>query len=272
MKFLIEVFLNLISALCFDTEDLNYYYNLFANLAKRNPTTVELFDLAQSNSEHSRHWFFRGELIVDGEKRKTTLFQDVTNTQKHSNQNNVIKFCDNSSGIEGHQVEVLMPIDPTQPSAFDFVNMRRHIIYTAETHNFPTAVCPFPGAATGTGGRIRDVEAAGRGGHVLAGISAYCVGNLNIPGYDLPWERKDLMYPSNFAKPLNVLIEASNGASDYGNKFGEPVIAGFARSFGIFDDESNERYEYVKPIMFSGGIGTIDDSQLRKRPPEKGSI
>lgn len=114
-------------------------------------------------------------------------------------------------------------------------NRYRHIIYTAETHNFPTGVCPFPGAATGTGGRIRDVQAAGRGGYVVAGVSAYSFGNLNIPGennriylpsmlislpsgYEMPWENPNDIYPHNMATPLDIIIQASNGASDYGNK------------------------------------------------------
>ncbi len=104
-----------------------------------------------------------------------------------------------------------------------------HIIFTAETHNFPSGVAPFPGAETGTGGRIRDVHATGRGSLVVAGTAAYCVGNLQIPGYPLPWEHGSFIYPGNLALPLQIEIEASNGASDYGNKFGEPVIQGFTQ-------------------------------------------
>ncbi|KAH7985280.1 hypothetical protein HPB52_024212 [Rhipicephalus sanguineus] len=162
--------------LSFDNWDLDFYTDLFKNKLKRNPTTVECFDLAQSNS----------------------------------------------------------------------------------------------GATTGTGGRIRDVHAAGRGAHEIAATAGYCFGNLHIPGYDLPWEEPQ-EYPNNFAPPLEVAVEASNGASDYGNKFGEPVLSGFSRSFGMVLP-GGERREWIKPIMFSGGIGSIDSDQITKDKPEKGML
>ncbi|XP_021347578.1 phosphoribosylformylglycinamidine synthase-like isoform X1 [Mizuhopecten yessoensis] len=256
--------------LAFDDWDMDYYTKLFQETIKRNPTNVECFDLAQSNSEHSRHWFFRGRMIVDGEERPESLFDMIKATQKSSNDNNVIKFSDNSSAIKGFEVEVLQPSDPTKPSPMIHTKeKKRHIIFTAETHNFPTGVAPFPGATTGTGGRIRDVQAAGRGAHVVAGTAGYCFGNLLIPGYELPWEDKTYVYPSNFALPVDIAVEASNGASDYGNKFGEPVITGFARSFGLTTPDG-ERREYVKPIMFSGGIGQLDGNCTMKKTPKEG--
>ncbi|KAJ8298146.1 hypothetical protein KUTeg_024677 [Tegillarca granosa] len=227
-------------------------------------------DLAQSNSEHSRHWFFRGRLIVDGEEYPESLFKMIMATQQFTNDNNVIKFSDNSSGIKGFDVRVLQPTDTTQPSLMmEKEDVKRHIIFTAETHNFPTGVAPFPGATTGTGGRIRDVQSAGKGAHVVAGTVGYSFGNLNIPGYNLPWEDQTFVYPQNFALPLEIAIEASNGASDYGNKFGEPVLAGFARSYGLKLSEG-ERREYIKPIMFSGGIGQLEHSHIDKDIPEVG--
>lgn len=256
--------------LSFDSWDLDFYTDLFKNKLKRNPTTVECFDLAQSNSEHSRHWFFKGRLVVDGKEVPHSLFKFITNTQATSNDNNVIKFSDNSSAIKGFNIKVLVPEDTTVGSAYSVLDKLRHIIFTAETHNFPTGVAPFSGATTGTGGRIRDVHAAGRGAHEIAGTAGYCFGNLNIPGYDLPWEER-FQYPGNFALPLEIAVEASNGASDYGNKFGEPVLSGFARSFGM-QLPNGERREWVKPIMFSGGIGSIDGDQIRKLEPEKGML
>ncbi|KAK3597102.1 hypothetical protein CHS0354_021209 [Potamilus streckersoni] len=256
--------------LAFDDWDLDYYTKLFKEQIKRNPTSVECFDLAQSNSEHSRHWFFRGKLVIDGEECPDSLFKMVMSTQNFSNNNNVIKFSDNSSGIFGYEVSVLKPMDPTEASIIaEKTFQKRHIIFTAETHNFPTGVAPFPGATTGTGGRIRDVHCTGRGAHVVAGTAGYSFGNLLIPGYDLPWEEKDFEYPENFARPLEICIEASNGASDYGNKFGEPLLAGFARSFGQIIG-CGERREYIKPIMFSGGIGQLQDEHIFKQMPEKG--
>ncbi|EDO49597.1 predicted protein [Nematostella vectensis] len=256
--------------LAFDEWDLNYYTKLFKEKVGRNPTSVECFDLAQSNSEHSRHWFFCGRLVVDGQEIDKSLMRMVKDTQITSNDNNVIKFSDNSSSIKGYQVPLLIPDEPATASKFHLSeDTTRHIIFSAETHNFPTGVAPFPGATTGTGGRIRDVQAAGRGAHVIAGTAGYCFGNLQIPGYKLPWEDPDLVYPNNMAPALEVAIEASNGASDYGNKFGEPVLAGFARSFGM-RMPNGERREWVKPIMFSGGLGTIDAHSVTKLAPEKG--
>uniref|UniRef100_I3J3D9 Phosphoribosylformylglycinamidine synthase n=1 Tax=Oreochromis niloticus TaxID=8128 RepID=I3J3D9_ORENI len=256
--------------LAFDSWDLDYYTLMFQRI-ERNPTSVECFDLAQSNSEHSRHWFFRGRMVIDGKEQKETLFSLIMDTQRHSNQNNVIKFCDNSSGIKGMELEFIYPKDPSQASPYETRRSLRHVIFTAETHNFPTGVSPFSGATTGTGGRIRDVQSAGRGGHVIAGTAGYCFGNLHIPGYDLPWECKGegWEYPSTFAPPLQVAIEASDGASDYGNKFGEPVLSGFARSFGM-RLANGERREWIKPIMFSGGLGSIEDIHVKKEAPEPG--
>ncbi|XP_041912536.1 phosphoribosylformylglycinamidine synthase isoform X1 [Alosa sapidissima] len=254
--------------LAFDSWDLDYYTALFQRV-KRNPTSVECFDLAQSNSEHSRHWFFRGRMVIDGQEQKDTLFSLIMGTQRHSNQNNVIQFSDNSSGITGMELEFMYPQDPAQASVYGTRRSTRHVIFTAETHNFPTGVAPFSGATTGTGGRIRDVQSAGKGGHVIAGTAGYCFGNLHIPGFALPWEEEGWEYPSSFAPPLQVAVEASNGASDYGNKFGEPVLAGFARSFGM-RLANGERREWIKPIMFSGGLGSIEDQHVKKEAAEPG--
>ena len=216
-----------------DDWDLDYYTNLFVKDIRRNPTNVECFDLSQSNSEHSRHWFFRGKLIVDGKEIPETLMKIVKATWEANRNNSVIAFSDNSSAIAGYDITTILPVTPGQPSPFRETKRKYHIILTAETHNFPSGVAPFPGAETGTGGRIRDVQATGTGGLVLAGTAAYCVGNLRIPGYELPWEDTSYSYPNNLASPLAIEVEASNGASDYGNKFGEPVIQGFTRSFGL---------------------------------------
>ncbi|XP_006863468.1 PREDICTED: phosphoribosylformylglycinamidine synthase [Chrysochloris asiatica] len=254
--------------LALDSWDLDFYTKRFQEL-QRNPSTVEAFDLAQSNSEHSRHWFFKGRLHVDGQELAHSLFESIMSTQASSNPNNVLKFCDNSSAIRGKEVRFLRPEDPTQPSCFQEQQGLRHVVFTAETHNFPTGVAPFSGATTGTGGRIRDIQCTGRGAHVVAGTAGYCFGNLNIPGYSLPWEDSSFLYPGNFARPLEVAIEASNGASDYGNKFGEPVLAGFARSLGL-QLPGGQRREWIKPIMFSGGIGFMEAEHVSKEAPEPG--
>lgn len=232
---------------------------------------MELFDIAQSNSEHSRHWFFGGHMVIDGEKKERSLFRIVKDTLTEERRaNSVIAFNDNSSAIRGFPITTLQPETPGKPSRFIQEKLMSHILLSAETHNFPSGVAPFPGAETGTGGRIRDVQATGTGANVTAGTSAYAVGQLNIPGYELPWE-DNWEYPSNLAKPLTIEIDASNGASDYGNKFGEPVITGYTRSFGM-RLPNGERREYIKPIMFSGGVGQLDDRHLHKGQPEKGML
>ncbi|XP_025425886.1 phosphoribosylformylglycinamidine synthase isoform X2 [Sipha flava] len=258
---------NLKLGLAFDEWDIENYTNMFLK-SNRNPTTVECFDLAQSNSEHSRHWFFKGELIINGESVHNSLLDMIIETQYFSNPNNVIKFNDNSSAINGFKVKQIKPSKSFEPSFYISESYNFNLVFTAETHNFPTGVEPFSGASTGTGGRIRDVQAVGRGGFCIAASAAYCVGNLFIPDYDLPWEEKSFIYPSNFASPLRILIEASNGASDYGNKFGEPIINGFVRSFGMI--VNNERREWIKPIMFTGGLGTMLAEYTTKLTPYEG--
>jgi len=257
--------------LAFDEWDLDTYTRLFRDRIGRNPTSVECFDIAQSNSEHSRHWFFRGRLVVDGEELPRHLLAMVREPLEANPNNSVIAFRDNSSSIRGARVRTLVPADPGHPGPLVARELDLDVIFTAETHNFPSGVAPFPGAETGTGGRIRDVQATGRGAHVVAGTAGYCVGNLRLPGEPLPWEDPSLAYPGNLAPPLVIEIEASNGASDYGNKFGEPVIQGFTRSFGL-RLPSGERREWLKPIMFSGGIGQMDARHAAKGAPEPGML
>jgi|WetSurMetagenome_2_1015567.scaffolds.fasta_scaffold00042_73 phosphoribosylformylglycinamidine synthase len=254
-----------------DDWDVDYYYNLFVNEIKRNPTDVECFDLSQSNSEHSRHWFFGGRLVIDGIEAPQTLMQIVKEPYKRNPNNSVIAFHDNSSAIRGFRISTLMPEKPGVSSAMQDKRVENHLTFTAETHNFPSGVAPFPGAETGSGGRIRDGHATGRGSHVVAGTAAYCVGNLNIPGYELPWENGAYVYPSNLAAPLRIEIDASNGASDYGNKFGEPLIQGFTRSFGM-TLPNGERREWLKPIMFTGGVGQIGASHITKEEAKPGMV
>ncbi|MCL7968389.1 MAG: phosphoribosylformylglycinamidine synthase [marine benthic group bacterium] len=255
--------------LAFDEWDLEYYLGLFRDRIGRDPTDVELFDVAQSNSEHSRHWFFRGRLIVDGTELPRSLMNLLKAPLDANPRNSVIAFKDNSSAITGYPIRTLLPEVPGLPAAMVDSDVDYHLLFTAETHNFPSGVAPFPGAETGAGGRIRDVHAAGRGSLVVAGTAGYCVGNLYVPGYELPWEEPDFAYPSNLASPLEIEIEASDGASDYGNKFGEPLIQGYTRSFGLRLPDG-ERREWLKPIMFSGGIGQIDARHVDKHAPEPG--
>ena len=254
-----------------DDWDEQFYYDLFLNDIKRNPTSVECFQLGQANSEHSRHWFFKGKIIIDEKEMKETLLQAVQYPLKKNISNSLIAFNDNSSAIKGYDINTITPESFEKSSIFKTKKCRYHFIFTAETHNFPTGVSPFPGAETGGGGRIRDVQATGRGALVIAGTAGYAVGNLNIPDYKIAGENTDFKYPEDKAHPLKIQIEASNGASDYGNKFGEPLIQGFNRSFGLKLPDGS-RQEWIKPIMFSGGIGQIDDMHIKKDEPKTGML
>lgn len=254
-----------------DSWDIDFYYDLFVNRIRRDPTNVECFQLSQANSEHSRHWFFKGRLILNGREIPETLMQLIMAPLNVDPSNSLIAFKDNSSAIRGYKVNTIIPSRPGSYSNFVPEEMTYHIILTAETHNFPSGIAPFPGAETGTGGRIRDVQATGRGGLVIAGTAGYCTGNLNIPDYEIPGEDRNFIYPTNMAAPLSIMIGESNGASDYGNKFGEPVIQGFTRTFGQ-KIAGGERREWIKPIMFSGGIGQMDGRHTKKYEPEKGML
>jgi len=259
-----------IPGISMDEYDRKLYYDYFVNRKGRNPTIVEIMDLNNANSEHSRHGFFKGCQVIDGVEKKATLLDLVSDTLKANPKGSVVAFKDNSSVIEGYQVDTIIPEIPGKPSSFKPVSSTYHPLLTAETHNFPTGVAPFPGAETGTGGRIRDVLGTGRGAFVVAGTAGYCVGNLCIPGYDLDWE-KEAKQPENLATPLDIEIEASNGASDYGNKFGEPLILGFTRSFDMRLD-NGERWGFLKPIMFTSGLGQIDAELTEKKAQEKGMV
>ena len=239
----------------FDEQDLVFYESFFKN---RNPTNVELFDLSQCNSEHARHHFFNGNLIDNYDNLRIPLMAQIKSTN-HKFNNSIVSFKDNASIILGNDVLCL-------ETNINYKNVYKsykkiNFTYKAETHNFPTGICPFPGASTGVGGRIRDNLSAGLGGDIIAGTAGYCVGDIfsSYNDYDF--------LPNN---PLQILIEASNGASDYGNKIGEPIIMGFCRSFR--GDYNNSRIEWLKPIMFSGGMGKIFNYNCIKKKPQLGNL
>ncbi|KAK3028332.1 hypothetical protein RJ639_037794 [Escallonia herrerae] len=171
-----------------------------------------------------------------------------------------------TDAIKGFLVKHLRPDKPGSTCPLSKI---RSVLL--KTPNFPCAVSPCPGAETGVGGRIRDTHATGRGSFVVASTAGYRVGNLNMKGSYALWEDSSFTYPSNFASPLQILIDASNGASEYGNKFGEPLIQGYMRTFGM-RLPSGERREWLKPIMFSAGIGLIDNIHTLKGEPEIGIL
>jgi phosphoribosylformylglycinamidine synthase len=217
-----------------DEQDIEYYQSLFQT---RTPRLIELFDLAQGNSEHCRHWFFNGKLVIDDVEQDYTLFDLVKKPYNQDPGRSLLAFCDNASVTEGSN--------------------GLHLTFKAETHNFPTGISPFPGAETGVGGRQRDSMTVGRGGLLLAGTAGYCVADLNM---------EYMEYKSQMAQPIDILIQGSNGVSDYGNKVGEPLVNGFCRTFGVGNTG------WVKPILFSGGVGQIRDTDVIKQKPSPGDL
>jgi phosphoribosylformylglycinamidine synthase len=253
-----------------DKWDINFYYEMFVRDFKRNPTNIECFQLGQINSEHSRHWFFKGRIFLDDVEMKETLFEIVKSTLLANPEKSLISFKDNSSSINGYSIPTIIPKLAGGPTSFEKKYKIYNPLFTAETHNFPSGIAPVPGGETGTGGRIRDVHATGTGSLVIAGTAGFCVGNLNIPDYPIPGEDSSCyIYPRNVATPIKILINVSFGAYDYGNKFGEPCIQGFTRTFGI-TLPNYERREWIKPIMFTGGVGQIDLNHIKKKKPTLG--
>ena len=252
-------------SLGFIPEDIELLYSI-----KNKFTNVELFDLSQCNSEHARHHFFNG--IIDDDN--ISLLKKIKKTYKKKHKNVLVAFKDNASIIEGEYcVDILLNNNTNQLVP---INQKINFSYKAETHNFPTGICPFPGAETGVGGRIRDTLSCGKGGDIIAGTAGYCVGDILHQLYlDTQYLENDYYTNLIHNKPLRILIEASNGASDYGNKIGEPIIQGFCRSYrGDFIDYNNDknRIEYLKPIMFSGGIGKIMNKNNYKEKIEYGDL
>lgn len=260
---------NTMLGLAMDEQDLDMWFRLFAHDLKRNPTDVELFQIGQANSEHCRHGFFKGLQIIAGQTMPDTLMEIVSAPWRANPGNSVIAFSDNSSAVHGHRTSLLLPLDSDRPSPYIIVpNVLVHPTLTAETHNHPTGGEPFEGAATGGGGRIRDNQMVGRGGIPVIAGAGYCVANLRIPGYPLPWEKDCWEHPANLAAPLDILIQASNGASHYGNCFGEPITYGFVRTFeqNVF----GEHRAWFKPIMYSVGAGMVRREHVTKDRPKVG--
>jgi phosphoribosylformylglycinamidine synthase len=260
---------NVALGLGMDDWDETYWTALFVRLG-RNPTNVELFQIGNGNSEHSRHWFFRGIHVIDGVELPESLMAIVQAPWKCAPGNSLVAFRDNAGVIRGTDVPAFVAEYPGHPSALALLQLLQHITATAETHNHPTLVAPFPGAATGTGGRIRDNRAVGRGGLVHAGLAGYCVGNLHISGYAIPGENVGGEVSRRHASPLDILIQGSNGISNYGNEIGEPLIGGFCRSFGQMIGDL--RREFRKPVLYSAGMGRLFDQHVSKRSPEKGML
>jgi len=247
-------------------DEIEYLETAFVELG-RNPTDVELMMFAQANSEHCRHKTFRASWTIDGEDQPFSLMDMIQNTYRSTNGEDVLSaYSDNASVIRGHQSHRFFPHPESRE--YQFVEEDIHILMKVETHNHPTAIAPFPGAATGSGGEIRDEGAVGRGSKPKVGLTGYSVSNLRIPGAEEPWE-EDFGKPDRIASALDIMIQGPIGGAAFNNEFGRPNIAGYFRTFEQeFDGEIRG---YHKPIMIAGGMGNIRAEHIEKTPISPGS-
>jgi phosphoribosylformylglycinamidine synthase len=258
---LVEANSNLGLALADD--EIDYLVSSFTAL-KRNPNDVELMMFAQANSEHCRHKIFNASWEIDGKEKANSLFSMIRNTHACSPQNVLSAYSDNAAVMSGSQAERFFP-NP-ESKQYEFIDEPIHILMKVETHNHPTAIAPFPGASTGSGGEIRDEGATGKGGKPKAGLTGFSVSNLKIPGFPQPWE-VDFGKPAHIASALNIMIEAPLGGAAFNNEFGRPNLCGYFRTFEeIKTNETgiDEVRGYHKPIMIAGGIGNIREMHVEK--------
>ena len=246
--------------------------------ANRNPTDTELVMFGQVNSEHCRHKIFGAEFIIDGKRQKNSLFGMIKNTHKKNGKGTLVAYKDNSSVVEGFKTEMFEPmaggriVDASLPNAlcpYRFRRVQLDQLMKVETHNHPTAISPYPGAATGVGGEIRDESATGSGSRSTAGICGFMVSDLRIPGGEKPWEKDYGERPARLATPLQIMTEGPIGGAAFGNEFGRPQLTGFFRTYE--HEENGLQRGYHKPIMLAGGHGFIIRDQVTKKPVTTGA-
>jgi len=252
---------NLTFGLALSDDEIDYLVTAFGNL-HRNPTDVELTMFAQANSEHCRHKIFNADFIVDGVPQPDSLFGMIRHTEAVAGHGTVVAYKDNASIMAGGPVQRWAPEGADAPSRYVATTDDVHVLMKVETHNHPTAISPFPGAATGAGGEIRDEGATGRGSAPKAGLTGFAVSNLHLPGTDEPWERDPYGAPEHIASPLEIMTAAPLGAAAFNNEFGRPGLGGF---FRVFEQTvAGVRRGFHKPIMSAGGLGSISASQTEK--------
>jgi len=251
--------------LALSADEIEYLVENFRKL-KRNPTDVELMMFAQANSEHCRHKIFNAEWVIDGVAQDMSLFGMIRNTHKVSPQGTVVAYSDNSSVIEGARIERFYP---GSDGSYAFCDELTHTLMKVETHNHPTAIAPFAGAATGSGGEIRDEGATGSGSKPKAGLTGFSVSNLNIPGFEQPWE-SPYGKPSRIVSALQIMLEGPIGGAAFNNEFGRPNLAGYFRTFE--ESVSGEIRGYHKPIMLAGGVGNIAAIHTHKHALPVGAL
>ncbi len=240
--------------LALSDDEIDYLLENFCKVG-RNPTDAELMMFAQANSEHCRHKIFNADWIIDGVPQTRSLFGMIRETHRLHPQGTVIAYADNAAVMEGATLERFYPRGDGE---YAYGAERTHILMKVETHNHPTAISPFPGAATGAGGEIRDEGATGRGAKPKAGLTGFSVSNLRIPGFIQPWEGSEAHgygRPSRISSALQIMLDGPLGAAAFNNEFGRPNLAGYFRTFE--EEIAGEIRGYHKPIMLAGGIGNI---------------
>lgn len=243
-------------------DEIDYLVKSFNDLG-RNPHDIELMMFAQANSEHCRHKIFNASWDIDGESQDKSLFGMIKNTYQMHNEGVLSAYKDNASVIVGHTAGRFFPNPETRQ--YGAVQEPVHILMKVETHNHPTAIAPFPGAATGSGGEIRDEGATGRGAKPKAGLTGFSVSNLNIPDFLQPWE-KPYGKPERIVSALDIMIEGPLGGAAFNNEFGRPALNGYFRTFeqAVSSPRGEEVRGYHKPIMLAGGLGNIRENHVQK--------
>ncbi len=243
-------------------DEIDYLVDAFTRLS-RNPTDVELTMFAQANSEHCRHKIFNARFTIDGVAQERSLFQMIRATEAASPGRTVVAYDDNAAVMVGGDVVRFVPDGFTNAPRYRARPVAAHVLMKVETHNHPTAISPFPGAATGAGGEIRDEGATGRGAKPKAGLAGFAVGALHLTPDREPWERDTGDRPAHIASARQIIVDGPLGAAAFNNEFGRPNLAGY---FRVFEQTvAGVRRGYHKPIMVAGGIGSIDADQVRKR-------
>ncbi len=251
-------------------DEIDYLLAAFKDLA-RNPTDVELMMFAQANSEHCRHKIFRADFVVDGERKPLSLFQMIQNTYVSHPDGVLSAYHDNAAVVSGRIASRLVP----EPTTGEYLPQHEDLplLLKVETHNHPTAISPHPGASTGSGGEIRDEGATGRGSKPKAGITGFCVSNLQIPGYLREWETNPIGKPDRIVSALEIMLDGPLGGAAFNNEFGRPAIAGTFRSFEqrVATQDGNEVRGFHKPIMLAGGVGNVRRNHVAKGKITHGS-
>ncbi len=253
--------------LALSPDEINYLATNFQRL-KRDPSDVELMMFAQANSEHCRHKIFNATWTIDGIEQDQSLFAMIRNTHRLQPQGTIVAYSDNSAVMAGCEVETWAPQGSTYQ--YEKAECVMHTLMKVETHNHPTGIAPFPGAATGAGGEIRDEGATGIGGRPKAGLTGFSVSHLHLPDTDLPWESAPYGKPERIASPLQIMIEGPLGGAAFNNEFGRANLGGYFRVYEQTID--GVRRGYHKPIMIAGGIGNIAANHTAKKPIQAGHL